>query len=291
MFRAIILTIVVQVGFASFVYGGPFDSHLTEAVPISSITAWATTVADYSPTSEVNLASFGNSSNGLGPADHSIVSLGDLLNPAGTEGPGSITVGFQATIVDGPGADFAVFENAGSFFSNPDFVFGELAFVEVSSNGNDFARFPAASLNIEPDPNAADPNSDQLDDVFGRNFAGLNTTNVNNLAGVNQTDSGTPFDLAELATDPLVASGAVDLNDIHFVRLVDIPGDGTFTDSLGNPILDAWHSVDSGGFDLDAVGIINKVPEPTSWALMCLSALGFVSFKTLLRKHGIGNRT
>ena len=263
---------------------GPFPSHLDEAVAPASIAAWATTVVDYSPTTEVDLGSFGNASEGLGPANGAIVSLGDLIDPAGGgEDPGSITVGFQATIVDGPGADFAVFENAFDFTfdpnANPDVVFGELAFVEVSSNGTDFARFPATSLNIEPDPNNPDLDRD-LFVPFGRDFAGINTTNVDNLAGVNLTSFGTPFDLSELAADPLVSGGLVDLNGIRFVRLVDIPGDGSVLDSVGNPILDTWHTTGSGGFDLDAVGAINKVPEPAS-ALLVASGLlaGWLSRK------------
>ncbi len=258
---------------------GPFDSHLDAGVDPASIAAWATTVVDYSPTSEVDLGSFGDASEGLGAADGVIVSLGDLADPTGGgEGPGSITVGFQATIVDGPGADFAVFENAFDFTFdpnvNPDIVFAELAFVEVSSNGTDFARFPATSLNIEPDPNNPDPDRD-LHVPFGRDFAGANTTNIENLAGVNLTLTGTPFDLSELASDPLVTGGSVDLNAIQFVRLVDIPGDGSVVDSLGNPILDTWHTTGSGGMDLDAVGAINKVPEPNA---LILSATFFTMF-------------
>ena len=256
----------------------------------SSIAAWGTSVVDYSPTSEVDLASFGITSEALGPANTSFtnpsaVSLGDLADPNGSESPGSITIGFQATIVDGPGPDFAVFENAFDFTfdpnANPDVVFAELAYVEVSSNGTDFVRFPSTSLNVEPGDDPSDPNN-ELFVPFGRDFAGANTTNINNLAGVNLTGSGTPFDLSDLTSDPLVTGGTVDLNGIQFVRLIDIPGDGTFTDSFGNPILDAWHTPDdvtfigAGGFDLDAIGAINKIPEPISLvlALGLLTTLG-----------------
>lgn len=263
---------------------GPFDSYLTNGVSPASITAWANAVADYAPTDEVvGIDSFGfgphnDPTRGLGPADFYTVSLGDLTAPkiaAGTA-PGNITVRFQQTIFDGPGADLAVFENAGAFFNSHsvDFVYGELAFVEVSSNGTDFARFPATSLNIEVDPNSPDLDLDQLHTPFGRDFAGINTTNVNNLAGIHPALVGTPFDLGDLAGDPLVTGGAVDLNAIRYVRMVDVPGEGSFTDSLGNPILDPWHSVESGGFDLDAVGAIHAVPEPAAIALASGVALG-----------------
>jgi len=208
------------------------------------------------------------------------VSLGDLSATAisGGTAPGSIIASFQATIFDGPGADFAVFENAGAFFNSHDvnFIFAELAIVEVSSNGTDFARFPATSLNIEPDANTPDPNHDQLHTPFGRNFAGINTTNVNNLAGTHPTLVGTPFDLSDLAGHPLVTLGTVDLDQIRYVRFVDIPGEGSFTDSLGNPILDAWKSVESGGFDLDAVGAIHAVPEPAAMVLASFTLIGLL---------------
>ncbi len=39
---------------------------------------------------------------------------------------------------------------------------------------------------------------------------------------------------------------------------MDIPGDGTFLDSLGDPIYDAWVTWGSGGFDLEAIGVISR---------------------------------
>ena len=277
MSRLCCFLVVLLVTLTTQTHAGPYPSHLTSGIDPNQIAAWGKTVVDYSPTSEVvHIDSFGGGPHdepvrGLGAANGTTVSLGDLIDPAGGgEGPGSITIGFQATIVDGPGADFAVFENAGTFFNshNVDFIFAELAFVEVSSNGSDFARFPAVSLNIEPDPNNPDPENDLYAPDFGfgplRDFAGINTTNVKNLAGVHPTLLGTPFDLSELSGDPLVTGGDVDLNGVRFVRLIDIPGDGSVLDSLGNPIVDTWHSIESGGFDLDAVGAINKVPEPAT---------------------------
>ena len=287
MFRVLSIVVLQLAGFVSLATAGPFDSYLTSGVAPASIAAWARAVENYSPTSEVvHFDTFGGGPHdepvrGLGPADGATVSLGDLDSAAilGETAPGSIVVSFQATIVDGPGADFAVFENAGAFFDSHDvdFIFAELAFVEVSSNGSDFARFPATSLNIEVDPNTPDPNHDQIHTPFGRDFAGINTTNVNNLAGVHPMLTGTPFDLSDLATHTLVTQGTVDLNGIQFIRFVDIPGEGSFTDSLENPILDAWKTVESGGFDLDAVGAINAVPEPTSLLLASLALLGSAS--------------
>ncbi len=247
------------------VVAGPYPSYSDPAgyVLPSQIRAWATGVEDYSPAPGVAAAS-ADPTRGLGPADGGIVSLGDLdaTQIAANVEPGSITLTFQTPIVDGPGPDFAVFENAGTFFTDP-YIFAELAFVEVSSDGRVFARFPATSLNIEPDDNGVlDPN--ELTVPFGRDFAGIDTTNVDNLAGIHPQGFGTPFDLAELVDVPVVQRFLVDLNNIRYVRLVDIPGNGAFEDWFGNPILDTWLTTGSGGFDLDAVGIIHTVPEPAT---------------------------
>lgn len=244
---------------------GPYPSYSDPAgyVLPSQIRAWATGVEDYSPAPGVTPAN-ANPSNSLGPVGGGLVSLGDLDATQIADGvaPGSITLSFNIPIVNGPGADFAVFENAGTFFDNP-YIFAELAYVEVSTDGQSFVRFPSTSLNIEPDDNGVlDPN--ELTVPFGRDFAGIDTTNVHNLAGAHPEEVGTPFDLSDLAGLPEVQQALVDLNNIRYVRLVDIPGNGAFLDSHGNPILDTWLTTGSGGLDLDAVGVINTVPEPAT---------------------------
>jgi hypothetical protein len=72
---------------------------------------------------------------------------------------------------------------------------------------------------------------------------------------------GDALDLADLAGDPLVTSGAVDLSAIHFVRLVDIPH-GSGTDSLGHVIWDC--SGATGSADFDAVAVIQHAGSITS---------------------------
>ncbi|MDA3833964.1 MAG: hypothetical protein PF495_11260, partial [Spirochaetales bacterium] len=52
---------------------------------------------------------------------------------------GSITMTFDPPVENGNGWDFAVFENAFNDYNL------ELAYVEVSSNGNDFVRFDTVS--------------------------------------------------------------------------------------------------------------------------------------------------
>ncbi len=182
---------------------------------------------------------------------------------------GQITLGFNTadavrTITNGNGADFIVFENA--FYANGDQTksFAELVFVEVSSNGTDFARFPTLSLT---------PST-----VIG--FGTINPANVTGFAGVHQvlanidTNSidpfdpavagGDAFDLSTLGTNALVLTGQVNLNDIRYIRLIDVLGNGSLLDSLGNRIYDPTGS-GSGGSDIDSVAVIHGVsvvPEP-----------------------------
>jgi hypothetical protein len=219
---------------------------------------WATHVVSYVPAAGV-WPEFQVSSRALGPATgdaFDIVSLGDLTQSQLEQGlaPGSITLGFELEITDGPGADFAVFENA--LFSSYDpfgYAFGELAYVEVGTHTDTFARFPPVYL-------CADGGFSTNN---GRDFAAFDPTEVYNLAGKHINNSGacwgTPFDLHDLTNHARVLDGSVDLERIRYVRLIDIPGNGTFFDAQNpsNAILDAWVTEQSGGFDLEAVGVIH----------------------------------
>ena len=69
------------------------------------------------------------------------------------------------------------------------------------------------------------------------------------------------------------------LNAVRYVRIVDIPGSGDFKDSLGNPIYDAWVTWGSGGVDLEAVGVLNTVPEPGAALMLMLTCIGIASFR------------
>lgn len=151
-------------------------------------------------------------------------SLGDLdaTQIANGDSPGYLTVTFPHAIRNGAGPDFAVFEN-GFTFGSPYGLFAELAYVEVSTNGTDFTRFPSISTNAAPVTGAGA-------------FAGYDMSNVYNLAGKHADRFGTPFNLDDLSSNPLVGGGQIDLNDIQFVKLVDIPGNGSFLDSQGHPI-------------------------------------------------------
>lgn len=191
--------------------------------------SWAIDYRDYIEGAELDEV-WKTPEKALGPADGTIggvVSLGK---------GGQITMLFDPPISNGPGYDFAVFENG---FSDG---FLELAFVEVSSDGENFRRFPNRSLTpglVGPFDYSVDP------------------THINGLAGKYRVGYGTPFDLNDLPADP-----NLDLNAVRYVRIVDIIGDGKTLDSHGNPIYDPWPTMGSAGFDLDAIGAINiKLPD------------------------------
>jgi len=175
------------------------------------------------------LVSFGVDSAAIGKANPSVVSLGD---------GGIATLSFTVPITNGSAYDFAVFENA--FLDD----FLELAFVEVSSDGENFFRFEAVSLT----------QTDEQIETFGL----LDATQIHNLAGKYRVNFGVPFDLEELT-----GLEGLDVNHIISVRIIDVVGSieeefSTF-DSQGNKINDPWPTpFPSGGFDLDAVGVIHN---------------------------------
>ncbi len=177
-----------------------------------------------------NRASFGNLNLALGPATGSVtdvLSLGDS---------GVATLSFNQFIMDGPGYDFAIFENG---FMN-DYI--EMAHVEVSSDGIHFFRFPSTT---EVPLTTQSSNASYTDCRM-----------MDNLAGKYRIGYGTPFDLSELPNDPDLNKSAVTL-----VRIIDaigaISGHVT-TDQFGTIINDPYPTpFESGGFDLEAIGIIN----------------------------------
>jgi len=250
---------------------------------------WATGYQNYLPADEEWIGGlWDDPTKALGPATgehYDIVSLGDLDPNEIQQGkpPGEITLIFgnpddpnnltdpNYAIRDGHGYDFVVFENGHINNYSPTggpvagIMFTELAYIEVSSDGTHFARFPLVSLTEEPEGSYP--------------YLTLEISNLHGLAGKHPNAygvcTGTPFDLGMLADDSNVVSGLVDLNNIHYVRIVDIPGNGNFEDEArelidpntfpdwntylnNHPIYDAWLTWGSGGFDLEAVGVLRE---------------------------------
>jgi len=179
-----------------------------------------------------NRAFYGNDADGNGSPDDFSVSLGD---------GGMATLTFDHPVGNGEGPDFAIFENSAAD------GFLELGFVEVSSDGTHYVRFPSVSLT-------------QVDTQVPT-FGTLDATKINNFAGKYRLFYSTPFDLAELSD-----STGIDINHITHIRIIDVvgciqPGYATH-DSQGNIVNDPWPTpFHSCGFDLDAVGIINLGPQ------------------------------
>ena len=180
-------------------------------------------------------APHGTEADAIGPAtlnnSMEAVSLGD---------GGSALLTFDRPIRNGEGPDFVVFENdnIGTFL--------ELAFVEVSSDGEHFVRFPATSLT---------PTDEQVG-----SFGSVDPTFINNLAGKFKIGYGTPFDLEELADN-----ADLNLDSIVYVRVIDVIGtiDPQYAsyDAFGHIVNDPWPTnFASSGFDLSGVGVIHQKP-------------------------------
>lgn len=165
----------------------------------------------------------------LGPAEGTVLDVVSLGNG------GTITLTFDGLISDQAGLDLVVFENA----VNDTFL--ELAFVEVSSDGEIFARFDSGYLGTEP----------------VEQYGTQPSEGVGGLAGKYRRGFGIAYDLIWLHSHPDVQAGRVDLDAISHVRIVDIIGDGSMLDSFGQPIYDPTPTIESGGFDLDAVGVLH----------------------------------
>jgi len=153
---------------------------------------------------------------------------------------GSIILEFNDVIQDGPGPDFAIFENG--FYASG--TFSEWAFVEVATTTNAWARFPVTTFLT----NAIDA------------YEAMDVTRVDGVAGKHAMEFGTPFDLEWLKNNTNVLSGAVNLGQIAFIRIVDIIGNGSNVDQFGHPLFDPFGAspLSTDGFDLRGIGVLNQ---------------------------------
>lgn len=186
------------------------------------------------------LATAGTEQNAIGPAGSAamVVSLGDS---------GVAVLTFAQPIKNMEGPDFAVFENGFLAPEDSTKAFLEFAFVEVSSDGVNYVRFPAQYTGQD---------TAQVD-----NFTYTRGQDYVNLAGRYINGHGTPFDL-----EVLKDSAGLDVNNITHVRLVDVVGsiDPRYgsKDINGRYINDPYATAfASGGFDLTGVAVLNAMPN------------------------------
>ncbi|MFT5779080.1 MAG: hypothetical protein ACI837_002037, partial [Crocinitomicaceae bacterium] len=184
----------------------------------------------------LGIVNYGDASSPVGFPNGLVVSLGDS---------GSATLTFATPIINGAGPDFAVFENS---FSNS---YLELGFVEVSSDGINFHRFPATS-------------NTQTTTQIGPFEASTDAGQLYNLAGKYRASYGTPFDLQELA-----GISGLDLQHITHIRIRDVVGSisplYSSLDQFGQAVNDPFPTpYPSSGFDLEAIGVIHQEPAGQS---------------------------
>lgn len=175
-----------------------------------------------------NYATAGQAEYALGYVDGNSVSLGD---------GGLAILTFASPIENGEGFDFAVFETGTS-----DYL--ELAFVEVSSDGINYFRFP----------NHSQTQTSSQVGTFGSPLPQY----LNNLAGKYSGAYGTPFDLSDIADNSLL-----DKDNITHVKIIDVRGSinpaYAAYDSLGNAVNESFPTpFASCGFDLQGVGVIHQ---------------------------------
>ena len=187
---------------------------------------------------ENGLASYGADSLALGRpgGTFDVVSLGD---------GGTATLTFASPICNRTGPDFAVFENGFANAQDPDTWALELGFVEVSSDGVNFFRFPAVTF-VQPETQLG-------------NGGAINPAQLLNFASKYGAFYGTPFDLDEVEDNVLL-----DKNHVTHVRIVDVVGciqpEYATWDAESHIINDPWPTpFASSGFDLDAVGVIHDL--------------------------------
>lgn len=148
-----------------------------------------------------------------------VVSLGNA---------GTIVVSFEPNaIVDGPGPDFIVFENAflyGKDDAGQPLVYAEPGIVSVSDDGTTWKSYPCTAT--------ADAHPDGFGQCAGWHVVASSPTN-----GVSPVDpavaGGDAFDLADLG-----------VTHARYVRIIDHAGE-------------ACRGLTSNGFDLDAVSIVH----------------------------------
>jgi len=237
-FKFILLIIIFSMGVSYAQFPGAAGTLGSTAIfkDSSIFVSWASTCTvqrGYQDIADISLGyvTTGDSSFVIGQADGiQVVSLGD---------GGSAVVGFEKPIKNGPGFDFAIFENG--FIDE----FLELAFVEVSSDGVNFYRFKATS-------------NTQTDLQMGPFDYNADAKLINNLAGKYRAMYGTPFDLEEM-----IGISGLNVDAITHIKVIDVIGSinplyASYDEN--NHIINEHYPTPypQGGFDLDAIGVIHQ---------------------------------
>lgn len=141
---------------------------------------------------------------------------------------GSIVLGFRsAVIVNGPGADFTIFENAFRFLGR---VYAEPAMVEVSTDGMMWKAFPFDSLTLK------------------------------GCAGITPTTGYDPFDPAVSGGDTFDLA-TIGVDTVRWIRITDVTS--IIRNDPSHPFFDPTLS----GFDLDVVIGLHAVPAAFTQSL------------------------
>lgn len=229
----------------------PIRPHFVAAALLGSLAVFSPSAQSPFATQVVSSNTNGGAGGGIFAPAHALGAPQGVFDVHSLGVGGQLTLGFLVPIGDGPGADFLVGENpfqvAGSFFGS----FAELLFVEVSSDGVHFVRFPSQWFG----PSSPAGAFGSLPIGCAAHLAGQHEVLL--LPGADPQDvvaaGGDAFDLADLANEPMVLGGLVDLAAITQVRLVDVVA-GQSLDSTGAVIFDPG----SGSADVDAVTVIHQ---------------------------------
>lgn len=218
--KPLIITLLLTLSISAWAQYAPnAETSGTTAIHMDSsiIVSWATNYQNYYIGADVD-ETWQTPEKALG---HAVGTSGDVVSLGRG---GSITFSFDTLIVNGDGPDFLTFENS---FTNE---FLELAWVEVSNDGQNFVRFPNYS------------NTDVSVDGFGM----LDPTKIHGYCSKYKQGYGTPFELDSIGMDT-----------IQYIRIIDIIGDGSSYDTEGNVIYDPYPTSGSTGVDIEGVGVIH----------------------------------
>lgn len=197
-----------------------------------------------------NIALGPPSGGGFSAGSFDVVSLGAAVAGSGSAPyGGEIVLEFaDNVIIDGPGVDFTVFENAFFIGGDPQVRFMEPGVVSVSQDGVSWRRFP-----FDFSPRYDDAGQLNLFNpaCYSRGFAGINPV-FPNADPTNPAESGgDSFDLA-----------TVGLPWARFVK-IQSTGDNWMIDGNGDAVRHtnftgaAFRAAGNSGFDLDAVTAVN----------------------------------